>query len=51
VPKTLIFDDNEIQQLRAIITDQEKAEALQFLNSLWERVKEKDSKACGPKAV
>lgn len=49
--KTLTFEDNEIQQLRAIIMDQDKTEALQFLANVWERIKEKDSKACGPKAV
>jgi len=50
--KTLTFDDTEIQQVRAIVMDQDGKEALEFLTAvIWERMKEKDSKACGPKPV
>ena len=50
--KTLTFDDNEMQRLRAIIMDKDREEALAFLTEvIWDRIKEKDSKACGPKAV
>jgi len=50
--KTLTIDDNEMQRLRAIIMDKDREEALAFLTDvIWDRIKEKDSKACGPKAV
>jgi hypothetical protein len=50
--KTIIFDDREMQLLTAIVMDQDKEEALKFLtNVIWKRVKDKESKACGPKAV
>ncbi|MGA3175609.1 MAG: hypothetical protein ABSE25_14465 [Syntrophorhabdales bacterium] len=51
--KTLMFDDSEVQRLRAIVTDKDREEALEFLTSVvWERIKEgKESKACGPKVV
>jgi hypothetical protein len=50
--KTIMFDDREMQLLTAIVIDKDKEEALKFLtNVIWERVKDKESKACGPKAV
>ena len=50
--KTIMFDDREIQLLTGIVIDKDKEEALKFLtNVIWERVKDKESKACGPKAV
>lgn len=50
--KTIMFDDGEIQLLTAIVIDKDKEGALKFLaNAIWERVKDKESKACGPKAV
>lgn len=49
--KTLMFDDSEIQRLRAIIMDEDKEGALEFLSVIWDRIKEKESKACGPKPV
>ena len=52
--KTLMFDDSEVQRLRAIVTDKDREETLEFLTSVvWERIKEEDkeSKACGPKVV
>ncbi len=50
--KTIMFDDREIQLLTAIVMDKDKDEALKFLTDvIWERVKEKESKACGPKVV
>ena len=50
--KTIMFDDREIQLLTAIVIDKDKEEALKFLtNVIWDRVKDNESKACGPKAV
>jgi len=52
VMKTIMFDDREIQLLTAIVIDKDKEEALKFLtNVIWDRVKDNESKACGPKAV
>ena len=49
--KTVTFDDNELQRLRMIVIDQDKGEALDFLVAIWERIKDKESTACGPKVV
>jgi hypothetical protein len=49
--KTVTFDDREVMRLRTIVIDQDKNEALDFLVALWERIKDKEGKACGPKAV
>ncbi|HME46434.1 MAG TPA: hypothetical protein VKF36_25345 [Syntrophorhabdales bacterium] len=50
--KTIMFEDKEVQLLAAIVMDKDKEEALKFLTDvIWDRVKDKDSKACGPKAV
>ena len=50
--KTVMFDDREVQLLTAIVMDKDKEEALRFLTEvIWERVKDRESKACGPKAV
>ncbi len=50
--KTVTFGDKEMQLLTAIVMDRDNEEALKFLtNVIWERVKEKESKACGPKSV
>ncbi len=50
--KTIMFDDREIQLVNAIVIDKDKEEALEFLTKvIWERVKAKESKACGPKTV
>ncbi len=50
--KSIILDDREVQLLTAVVMDKDKEEALKFLTDvLWDRIKDKDSKACGPKAV
>ena len=50
--KTIMFDDREIQLLTAIVIDKNKEEALKFLtNVFWEKVKDREPKACGIKAV
>ncbi len=50
--KTVMFDDKEIQAVTAIVMDKDKEEALKFItNVLWERIKENESRACGPKVV
>ena len=50
--KTITLEDKEMQLLAAVVMDRDKEAALNFLtNIIWERVKEKESKACGPKAV
>ena len=49
--KTIDFDDKELQSLRAIVLDKDKEEALRFVVDLWDRVREKESKACGPKSA
>jgi CRP-like cAMP-binding protein len=46
------FDDAEIQRLQTIVMDKDSQGALQFLTHvIRDRIKDKDSKACGPKAV
>ncbi len=50
--RTITFDDRELQLLNAIVIDKDQQEALKFLTTvIWERVKDRESKACGPKAV
>lgn len=50
--KTVMFDEKEVQLLTAIVIDKDKEEALKFLTEvIWERVKDRESKACGPKPV
>ena len=50
--KTVMFDDREVQTLTAIVIDKDKEEALKFItNVIWERIKENESRACGPKPV
>jgi hypothetical protein len=50
--KTIMFDERELQVLTAIVVDRDKEGALRFLTEvIWERVKEKEIKACGPKSV
>ena len=50
--KTVMFDDREIQTLTAIVIDKDKEGALKFItNVIWERIKEDESRACGPKVV
>ena len=50
--KTITLDDKEMQLLAAVVMDSDKEGALNFLtNIIWEKVKEKEPKACGPKAV
>ena len=49
--KTIRFSDQEIQGLEAILLDKDKDEALKVIANIWDRVKDKESKACGPKAV
>jgi hypothetical protein len=50
--KTLTFDESEIQRVSAIVMDGDREEALVFLRSvIWERIRDKESKPCGPKAV
>jgi hypothetical protein len=49
--KTITFDDKEMQILRAIVVDGDKEEALRFVVDLWDRVKEKEPQACGPKSA
>ena len=47
--KNITFDDKEMQILKAIVLDRDKEEALRFVVDLWDRVREKESQACGPK--
>ncbi len=50
--KSIILDDREVQLLTAVVMDKDKEEALKVLTDvLWDRIKDKDSKACGPEAV
>jgi len=49
--KTIEFSDKEIQRLEAILIDKDKDEALKFVANLWDRVKDRESKACAPKPV
>ena len=49
--KTISFDDREMQILRTIVLDQDKEEALRFVVDLWDRVRERESQACGPKSA
>ena len=49
--KTIRFSDKEIQRLERILIDKDKDEALRVIANIWDRVKDKESKACGPKAV
>jgi hypothetical protein len=49
--KTITLDDKEMQILRTIVLDSDKAEALRFVVDLWDRVKEKEPQACGPKSA
>jgi len=51
VMKTIEFSDKEIQRLEAILIDKDKDEALKFVANLWDRVKDRESKACAPKPV
>jgi hypothetical protein len=47
--KTVAFDDKEMQILRTIVVDGDKEAALRYVVDLWDRVKEKEPQACGPK--
>ena len=49
--KTIRFNDKEIQRLEAILIDKDKDEALKVIANIWDRVKDKESRACAPKAV
>jgi hypothetical protein len=49
--KTIKFSDKEIQRLEAILIDGDKDAALEVISNIWDRVKNRESKACGPKAV
>ena len=50
--KTVMFDDREVQLLTGIVLDKDKEEALRFLTEIiLERIKDRESKACGPKPV
>ncbi len=49
--KTVTLSDNEVQRLRTIVIDQDKQDAFDFVVEIWERIKEKEAKACGPKTV
>ncbi len=50
--KTIMLNDRELQLLTAVVMDKDKEQALKFLTDvIWDRVKDKDSKACGPKMV
>jgi len=49
--KTITFNDKEMQILRTIVLDKDKEEALRFAVDLWDRVKEKEAQASGPKSA
>jgi len=50
--KKIVFSQQEIQQIQAILIDQDAAEALKFLREvLWSRLQEKQSQACGPLSI
>jgi hypothetical protein len=49
--KTVTLSENEVQRIRTIVIDQNKQDALDFVVEIWERIKEKEAQACGPKVV
>jgi hypothetical protein len=48
---TITFSDADQQQIEAIIIDKDQDEALNFITTLLDRVKQHPGHACGPKAV
>jgi hypothetical protein len=48
---TITFSDTDQQQIEAIIIDKDQDEALKFIATLLDRVKQHPGHACGPKAV
>ena len=48
---TINFSDSEQQQIEGIVIDKDQDEALKFVATMLEKIREHPGHACGPKAV
>ena len=48
---TINFSDPEQQRIEGIVIDKDQDEALQFVATLLDKIKEHPGHACGPKVV
>jgi hypothetical protein len=51
MPITVTFSDTEQQQIEAIVIDKDQDEALKYVSTLLDKIKENPGHACGPKVV
>lgn len=48
---TLTFSDADQQRIEGIIIDKDQDEALKYISTLLDKIKEHPGHACGPKVV